>query len=107
MHEQLSRALRQFMDTQAITQLEAARKLGTSQALISRVLSCNWKKKSAQIESIANYLGVKPTIDPRTSNELIQALADVWNGEPEDAKALAQCIRAIGAARKSQLKTRY
>lgn len=100
MHEPLSTALQQFMGANALTQFQAARELGTSQAVISRVLNRSWKRKSPKIQAIAKILGVRPVIDPRTSAELMQALEEVWTGEPEDAHALAQCIRAIGEARK-------
>ncbi|ROT94364.1 hypothetical protein EB809_19855 [Marinobacter sp. R17] len=84
-----------------MTQLQAAKELKTNQALVSRILSRRWKRKSAQIQKIADSLGVTASIDPRTSPELMQALAEVWNGDEEDARALAQCIRAIGEARKT------
>lgn len=100
MHEKLSTALRRYMHSNALTQKQAAKKLGVSQAIVSRILNCGWKQKSAKIQLVAAALGVKTANDPRASEELMQALAEVWNGEPEDAQALARCIRAIGQARK-------
>lgn len=100
MHEQLSLALKQFMHANDLTQHKAALELGVSQAVISRVINRSWKRKSRKIQIMAQALKVRPTSDPRANSELMQALEEVWNGEPEDALALAHCIRAIGEARK-------
>ncbi|MFB2705170.1 helix-turn-helix domain-containing protein [Marinobacter shengliensis] len=98
--EALATALRHYMEENSLTQAQVAEELKVSQAHISRVLNRNWKRKSGRIRKICKAIGVEATADPRQNDELMQALSEVWNGEVDDAKALAKCIRAIGEARK-------
>ncbi|WP_336367398.1 helix-turn-helix domain-containing protein [Marinobacter sp. C2H3] len=88
------------MDKNSLTQAQVAKELKVSQAFISRVLNRNWAKKSEKIIKIGKALGVRSAVDPRQNEELMQALSEVWNGEVDDARVLAKCIRAIGEARK-------
>ena len=98
--ESLASSLQSHMHKNNLTQAQAAKKLNVSQASISRILNCDWTRRTSNIQRVSSILGMNTEIDPRQNAELMRALSEVWNGEEEDARALAKCIRAIGEARK-------
>lgn len=98
--ESLASSLQSYMRRNQLTQAQAAQHLNVSQAFISRILNCGWTRRTAKIQRVSRMLGMNTKVDPRQNAELMKALSEVWNGEEEDAKALAKCIRAIGEARK-------
>lgn len=84
-----------------ITQLEIARAIGIDQSQISRALSGKLKGRSTVLHSICKYVENAPRAigaeDVRRNDELVQALADIWDGTPEHAAALTRVIRSLGA----------
>jgi len=88
--ESLASSLQSYMRRNQLTQAQAAQHLNVSQAFISRILNCGWTRRTAKIQRVS-----------------MKALSEVWNGEEEDAKALAKCIRAIGEARKKPSSNVY
>ncbi|MEZ8289872.1 helix-turn-helix domain-containing protein [Vibrio sp. 10N.237.312.B06] len=92
-------ALLDYMQLNKLTQGEAAEKLGTSQASISRIVNGRWERlRNNKIESIAMKLNVtlKPDFSFGIKNcgEIEQAVIDVWDGTEQHAKAIANVIRA-------------
>ncbi|WP_454771252.1 hypothetical protein [Halomonas qaidamensis] len=96
----LAVALKNYMDEHSLTQFRIAKALGVSQSLISRVLRQEWTRKTESIRKIENLLDMQPEVDPRQSEVLMNALAEVWTGDERDAELLANCIIAIGKIRK-------
>jgi len=105
--ESLASSLQSYMRRNQLTQAQAAQHLNVSQAFISRILNCGWTRRTAKIQRVSRMLGMNTKVDPRQNAELMKALSEVWNGEEEDAKALAKCIRAIGEARKKPSSNVY
>lgn len=97
-----TRALRaaNFCRDQKITQAQIASALGASQPQVSRILQGKGLRHSRLYEEVCLYVerlavGVTPEA-VRDSDELIDALADTWDGSAAHAKALATVIRSLG-----------
>jgi len=80
-------------------QSSIAKALGASQSQVSRVFSGKTSAQSKLAKDICIYvLGStsKSQADAvRANEELIGALAEVWNGTPAHARALAVVIRSL------------
>lgn len=91
-----------------LTQEEIAFALGASQSQVSRVLSGQTKKYAGLAERVCNYVnshiqGVSR--ESITSNdELMDALASVWDGSSHQARLLANLIRSAGALMQTNSK---
>ena len=96
----LANALKEYMTRGNLTQACAARLLGTSQPVVSRVLNGTWKRMTPKIREISETVGVTYKVDPRENSELMDALTAIWDGSEQDAKAIAKVIYAIGELRK-------
>lgn len=82
-----------------LTQAAIAEAVGASQSQVSRVLSGAGVRRSRLFDAVCKYVF---SIDAKRpglaeSKELTSALADVWDGTPEHAAALALVIRSLGA----------
>lgn len=92
-----------FLDNYDGNQEKLAEHIGVSQSTISRALrSLDRRRLSKGLRNICIYANIPtttPTItsppDPRKNKELISALAEVWDGSPAHAKALAKIIRDL------------
>lgn len=84
-----------------ITQEDISVATGISQSQVSRVLSGSGKRQSKAFIEICNYVSSKKTgISPelvKQNDELINAIAQVWDGSARQAKALANIIQSLGA----------
>lgn len=92
-----------------LTQREIALQLGASQSQVSRVLAGGACRRSRLFDEVCKYVNsVSPTsrpISPNTSSELMTALAEVWDGSHQHAKALALVIRSLGVLSDSVKET--
>lgn len=84
-----------------INQVQLASVLGASQPQISRILSGHISRPSRLFREICVYVrsvtqGITVTA-VRENNELIEALAETWDGTARHASSLAAVIRALGA----------
>lgn len=82
-----------------ITQAQIASALGASQPQVSRILQGKGLRHSRLHEEVCLYIerlagGVTPEA-VRENDDLIDALAETWNGSAAHAKALATVIRSL------------
>jgi hypothetical protein len=96
--------LRDVLGAKGASQVSIAKDSGVSQATISRVLERCPRRNSKAFARLCKYaLLEEPSgmgaADPATSPLLMEALRDTWDGTPEHAKALADILRAVNAAR--------
>lgn len=99
-HERASSAEARTQVRQArITQSQLAKAIGVSQSQVSRILSGQTRRQSRLLDDICIYVRtVRQGVSPdtvRANDELINALAETWNGSPEHAHALAAVIRSL------------
>lgn len=100
------RALRasQICRELGITQTEIASAVGASQSQVSRILKGSGLRNSRLLEEVClyveNFTGGVSTDAVRENTELIQALAEVWDGSAIHAKALSTVIRSLSVLRK-------
>ena len=75
-----------------ITQEDISKATGISQSQVSRILSGSGKRKTKAFIEICNYVNSKKTgISPelvRKNDELINAIALVWDGSKRQSNAL-------------------
>ena len=84
-----------------ITQEDISAATGISQSQVSRLLSGHGKRKSKGFLEICNYVNNKQvgisTDMVRQNDELINALALVWDGTARQSTAIANIIQSLGA----------
>jgi transcriptional regulator with XRE-family HTH domain len=84
-----------------ITQKVISEAIRADQSQVSRVLSGKSKRQSRVFIEVCNYVNSNAlTIGTdlvRENDELISALASVWDGTTRHATALATVIRSLGA----------
>lgn len=83
-----------------ITQEDISNNTGISQSQVSRLLSGHGKHKSKSYIEICNYVnscrnGISPEL-VRQNDELINALASVWDGSARQSAAIANIIQSLG-----------
>jgi transcriptional regulator with XRE-family HTH domain len=83
-----------------LTQLSIAEAIGADQSQVSRVLSGHSKRRSRVFDQVCNYVensanGLSSDL-VRNNDELIDALASVWDGSENQATTLASVIRSLG-----------
>lgn len=83
-----------------LTQEIIANAVGASQSQVSRVLSGTGIRRSRLFEEICIYVesagvGVSPERVCQ-NNELVSAIASVWDGTAHQARVLADIIRSLG-----------
>lgn len=96
MKDQLSSSLSRYMSENEFSQVDAAEHLGVSQSIISRVINGSWQRESHHIKLIAEKLGVRKSVDPKSSPLLMSALQEAWDGDEESERLLAEAIRSLG-----------
>lgn len=84
-----------------ITQEDISNAIGISQSQVSRLLSGHGKRQSKAFLEICNYvnsrkIGVSTDL-VRQNDELINALASVWDGSAKQSAAIANIIQSLGA----------
>lgn len=84
-----------------LTQESISIALGASQSQVSRVLSGQTKKYAGLAERVCNYVNSHIQGVSRESiasnDDLMDALASVWDGSSQQARLLANLIRSAGA----------
>lgn len=83
-----------------ISQEDISKGTGISQSQISRLLSGHGKRPSKAYIEICNYVnscrnGISPEL-VRQNDELINALASVWDGSARQSAAIANIIQSLG-----------
>jgi transcriptional regulator with XRE-family HTH domain len=83
-----------------LTQAKIAIAISASQSQVSRVLSGNARRRSRLFVEICEYVNSFAIVDRsaavKKNEELMSALASVWNGTPQHARAIALVIRSLG-----------
>jgi transcriptional regulator with XRE-family HTH domain len=83
-----------------LTQETIAIAIGASQSQVSRILAGKSKRTSKLHNEICAYVDSRTrTISPelvRSNEELVLALAGVWNGTAQQSATLAAIIRSLG-----------
>ncbi len=83
-----------------LTQEDIAKAVSASQSQVSRVLSGRVARRSRLFNEICIYVNnVAGGVSPKTvqgNEELMQAIASVWDGTAHQAIALARVIRSLG-----------
>jgi hypothetical protein len=92
------------------TQTQIARAINADQSQVSRVLSGKSKRASKVFTEVCNYVNcMTPAIDHtlvKKNDELLGAIASVWDGTEQHALALSNVIRSLGAlSRFSNMKS--
>lgn len=94
--------LKTTLAARKISQNALATAAGVDQATVSRILRKCPQRAGPAFSRLCIYAtnidedGLRP--DPSDSEDLMNALRDVWNGSDEHAEALAEIIRAAGYA---------
>ena len=82
-----------------IRQEDIAKAIGVSQGQVSRILAGHTSTNSKAYRRIAEYVFMRsraPSLtDVRGNEELIAALAAVWDGSAHQARVLSQIIRSF------------
>ena len=88
-----------------LSQADIAAAIGASQSQVSRVLSGSGRRRSRLFDEVCKYVfSIRLNGEPKarlTSPELDQAVAAVWDGTAEHARALALVIRSLGGLRRT------
>lgn len=83
-----------------ITQSQIAEAINADQSQVSRVLSGKSKRASRVFNAVCNYVNcMTPSIDHslvKQNDELLSAIASVWDGTEQHALALSNVIRSLG-----------
>lgn len=84
-----------------MSQSEIASALGASQAQVSRILAGRAQKQSRLFEEVCLYLekldGGVTTEAVRANEELLEAVASIWDGSAQNARAISVVIRSLAA----------
>lgn len=84
-----------------LSQKQIAEATRHSQSQVSRVLSGRTARRSKAFRDVCSYVFFRATTEPReavrNNSELIDALAEVWDGTPDHSAALACVIRSLGS----------
>lgn len=88
-----------------ITQSELADALSVSQSQISRVLSGHGKRRTKLFDELCIYVnnqikGVSSDV-VRENEDLMEAIASVWDGSVAQARTIATVIKSLGPFCKS------
>jgi hypothetical protein len=82
-----------------ITQDAISADTGVPQSTVSRFLARCPRRASRAFNTLCNYALRKKSVeakpDPGTSDELMSAMRNIWNGTEEHARALADILRAV------------
>ena len=83
-----------------LTQSSIAEAIGADQSQVSRILTGHSKRHSRVFDQVCNYVensvcGLSNDL-VRNNDELIDAIASVWDGSANQATTLASVIRSLG-----------
>lgn len=103
-----SKILRARVKALGLTQNELANGTGLSQSQVSRLLDGKSNRSSKGFDRLCKYVqSYTPSISQRRilkQADLMSAMAEVWDGTPTHAEALATVLRSLkaftGVARK-------
>ncbi|MBS1885714.1 MAG: helix-turn-helix domain-containing protein [Actinobacteria bacterium] len=87
--------LKALLDRVGISQAELARRAGVSQPTVSRAMKRAPARKSDSYARLCNYIRQESNEIP-LPGPACDALAEIWDGSPTQAEALAALIRAAG-----------
>jgi transcriptional regulator with XRE-family HTH domain len=94
-------ALRDRVAKRGLTQLELAEHSGVSQSQISRILSGQYCRESANVQRLCDYAKQALNIQVQPSSVALgvlnSAINETWDGTDEHAEALARVIRSLSA----------
>ncbi len=83
-----------------LTQTELANRLDVSQGRISRIFSGQVSRDSKLLRDMQRMIDVElagvTAAQVRGNSELIEALVAVWDGTPEQSRALVGILRSLG-----------
>lgn len=96
MKAELSKFVAGYMRKHKLHQQELAELANVPQPIISKVLNKKWKRFEGQVLELAEYVEFSPTIDPRKSKILMNALTEIWDGSKGHELALASLIHSLG-----------
>lgn len=99
--EDLSRDLIRFLNEDEGLQRDIAHAAGVDQSTVSRIRGGEIRHRlSKGLRNLCKYAKIQieidlpaSTSDPTQNPDLVMALAEVWDGTPSHAKALARLIR--------------
>lgn len=93
---------------EGITQLEIASALSVNQSQVSRIFRGKVRRHTNTLMRICEYVvnrSASTTPEAVRQNDiLIEAVADVWDGTEQDARALAAVIRSLRMLRRGEGK---
>lgn len=92
--------LAQLARSAGLTQKDIANAVDANQSQVSRILSGKMVRRSKLFDEICIYVnnavkGISPET-VRGNEELMDAIASVWDGTAHQANALAHVIRSLG-----------
>ena len=95
----LSRNIAKRARELGITQSQISEAIKADQSQVSRVLSGKSKRASRVFNAVCNYVNcMTPSIDHelvKQNDELLRAIASVWDGSAQHAAALSNVIRSL------------
>jgi hypothetical protein len=84
-----------------ISQSEIASAVGASQPQVSRILAGRAQRQSRLFDEVCLYVekldGGVTTDAVRANEELLEAVASIWDGSAQNAKAISVVIRSLAA----------
>lgn len=106
--ERLARVTAQRARLAGITQSQIADALSASQSQVSRIFAGKNLRRTRLFDEICIYVNnaaqrVTPEV-VRDNQELLEALASVWDGTAQQASSLAAVIRSLGPLTQSRLQ---
>lgn len=94
-----SRLLRARAKELGLTQLKISQETGLSQSQVSRLLDGKSCRESKGFDRVCRYVfSYTPSISQRRilrQTDLMMAIAEVWDGTPSHADALATILRSL------------
>ncbi|WP_082814529.1 helix-turn-helix domain-containing protein [Collimonas fungivorans] len=95
--------------SKSITQADVASAIHASQSQVSRILNGRGLRQSRVFEELCIYaenMAKKTSVDStRANQELVEALAETWDGTAAHSKALAAVIRSLALLAPTESKT--
>lgn len=100
--------LRQQVKHAGITQEQLAEAMSASQSQISRVLSGKGKRRTRLFDNICIYVrnqlkGISIEV-VKENEEMLEAIATIWDGTNDHAKSIAGVIKSLGPLCKPGVK---
>ena len=96
-----SEELRSLIKQSQLLQSEIAEGVGLSQGQISRLIAGRFKRPGKAYNDLCIYvLNNMPKVqhgNVGANTEIMEAIASVWDGSPEQASAIAKVIRSLGS----------